>query len=226
MIAIAAIVLVILIYSIHTSYKSEKCITKDKRKIIDTFKGFRRMRHIYDEFELWEMYDILTDDECKKIIKISEERGFKKSRDSSYSTNKTAWISNIEEPLVEHISRLTQNFTDLPIENQEDLQVAKYEKGGVLVPHFDRCTGGKIAAEKRICTFLIYLNEDFKGGETYFPNIGLSIRPKRGKAILFWTRNKNLKIYEEALHQGMQVLEGEKYICTKWSHLSLNTEKY
>ena len=241
MIAIVAIVLVIVAYSMYTSYipqpiESEMIVTRDKRKIVDTYKGFRRMRHIYDEFELWELYNVLTDDECAKIIEISEGYGFKDSTvfksngkhaiDLEYRTSRTVWIGNKRDPLIGHISELTQLLTELPIENQEHLQVAKYEKGGMFIPHFDACTNNDTVCEEnnkgagqRIATLLMYLNDDFKGGETAFPHIGLSIRPKRGKAILFWSTDKYERIHEEAKHQGMPVLEGQKYICTKWTHL-------
>ena len=240
MIAIVAIVLIILVYSIYTSYKSEPelelLVTNDKRKIVDTYKGFRRMRHIYDNFELWELYNVLTEAECAKIIQISEEYGFKDSTvykengkhevDIDYRTSRTVWISNKRDPLMVHISELTHLLTELPIENQEHLQVAKYEEGGRFVPHFDVCVDDKETCDRhnkgageRIATFLIYLNDEFKGGETSFPNIGLSIQPKRGKAILFWSVDKHERLHEEAAHQGMPVLEGQKYICTKWSHL-------
>jgi prolyl 4-hydroxylase len=239
MIAIVAIVLVIVVYSMYTFYRLEpepvKLITKDKRKIVDTYKGFKRMRHIYDEFELWELYNVLTAAECAKIIKISEEYGFKDSKvfsngkhevDTKYRTSRTVWISNKRDPLMVRISELTHLLTELPIENQEHLQVAKYEEGGRFVPHFDVCTDNSETCEKnnkgagqRIATLIMYLNDEFKGGETSFPNIGLSIQPKRGKAILFWSTDKYERIHEEAEHQGMPVLEGQKYICTKWSHV-------
>jgi prolyl 4-hydroxylase len=240
MIATVAIVLIIVVYSMYTSYKPEPeleiLVIKDKRKIVDTYKGFRRMRHIYDDFELWELYNILTEAECKKIIQFSEEFGFKDSKvykrdgkhevDSKYRTSRTAWVSNKRDPLIERIAQLTQLLTDLPIENQEHLQVAKYEEGGRFVPHFDVCTDDEETCDRnnkgagqRVATLLMYLNDDFKGGETVFPHIGLSIRPKRGKAILFRSTDKYEQIYEEAKHQGMPVLEGKKYICTKWAHL-------
>ena len=124
------------------------------------------------------------------------------------------------------ISGLTENLTELPIENQEHLQVAKYDEGGMFIPHFDVCTDDDVTcsennkgAGQRTATLLMYLNDDFKGGETAFPHIGLSIRPKRGKAILFWSTDKYESIHPEAKHQGMPVLEGQKYICTKWSHV-------
>ena len=54
---------------------------------------------------------------------------------------------------------------------------------------------------------MIYLNEDFDGGETNFYFLSqepvLSVRPVRGQALVFahWK-----------LHEGAEVLRGRKYV--------------
>ena len=210
-------------------------ITK-REKTVDTFKGYKRLRHVYNEFELWEIYNILSESECKTIINISEKRGFKASVvhdehgnnivDTDRRISKTGWLSNRIHPLVERLSRTTAVLTGLPVENQELLQVAKYQEGGMFVPHHDTCMGTieeciktDEGAGPRIATLLIYLNDDYIGGQTYFPTINLTIHPKRGKGILFWSCDKNGYTHPESLHQGLTVAGGMKYICTKWAHV-------
>jgi prolyl 4-hydroxylase len=63
------------------------------------------------------------------------------------------------------------------------------------------------------------LNDDFEGGETSFVDIGVSVRPEKGKGILFWTLDANGKIIPQAKHGGEKVRRGNKWICTKWVHL-------
>ncbi len=55
------------------------------------------------------------------------------------------------------------------------------------------------AAAKRILIFMVYLNDDFNGGETVFPHYNDSIKPKKG-SILMWPP---LWMY---LHRGNPVL--------------------
>jgi hypothetical protein len=59
--------------------------------------------------------------------------------------------------------------------------------------------------QKSYQTLLIYLNDDYKGGQTVFYNQDfkkiITVTPKKGTAILF-------KI--DLWHQGEQVLEGYK----------------
>ena len=48
---------------------------------------------------------------------------------------------------------------------------------------------------------MIYLNDNFKGGETKFND--LVIAPKKGSALLF---------YHYLEHEGAEVIEGIKYV--------------
>jgi len=66
---------------------------------------------------------------------------------------------------------------------------------------------------------MVYLNDSFKGGHTFFPTIDLSIKPEKGKAILFWNIDNNENIPKEALHAGLEVESGEKWIVTVWDHV-------
>ena len=70
----------------------------------------------------------------------------------------------------------------------------------------------------RRITIIIYLNENFKGGETVFPKINISVKPQTGKAAVFWSTDDNDAVITEAYHGGNPVSEGEKWICNKWVH--------
>jgi len=58
--------------------------------------------------------------------------------------------------------------------------------GGFTHPHSDNSTNGEYNAFERSkwATF-IYLNDDFEGGELYFPDHGVSIKPKTGLLAAF-----------------------------------------
>ncbi len=55
--------------------------------------------------------------------------------------------------------------------------------------------------EMSLLTFLMYLNDDFHGGETEFP--WQKIKPMRGSALIFPHRLS---------HQGAPVISGVKYV--------------
>ena len=66
----------------------------------------------------------------------------------------------------------------------EELRIKKYEPG--TDDQFDIHTDVQDhESAKRYLAFLIYLNDDFKGGETTFPYNKLTIKPETGKVLVF-----------------------------------------
>lgn len=51
-------------------------------------------------------------------------------------------------------------------------------------------------------TVMIYLNDNFEGGETYFPDSGILVRPQAGMALIFAHRVR---------HEGLRLISGIKY---------------
>jgi prolyl 4-hydroxylase len=68
----------------------------------------------------------------------------------------------------------------------------------------------------------VYLSDVEVGGETIFPTIGLSVKPKVGSAVYFEYCNSLGQVDPLSLHGGSPVLKGEKWIVTKW----MRQEKY
>lgn len=82
----------------------------------------------------------------------------------------------------------------------EQFRFYKYESAQRFKRHIDGRFQRNAQVESRI-TFMIYLNDDFTGGETAFDD--LSIQPKTGMALCF--------IHEQK-HEGRPVEEGTKYV--------------
>jgi prolyl 4-hydroxylase len=60
----------------------------------------------------------------------------------------------------------------------------------------------------------MYLGEPIKGGGTTFPDVKLEVAPKRGNAVFFSYDRADPS--SKSLHGGAPVIEGEKWIATKW----------
>ncbi|WP_442603088.1 2OG-Fe(II) oxygenase [Paenibacillus sp. KN14-4R] len=109
-----------------------------------------------------------------------------------------------------------------PIQNGEEIQILNYDIGKKYKPHFDyfaAASGSKVQLAnggQRMSTLVIYLNDVVSGGETLFPKIGLSIVPQMGSAVYFEYSNSLGQVDPLTLHGGSPVVQGEKWIATKW----------
>ena len=54
------------------------------------------------------------------------------------------------------------------------------------------------------------------GGETGFPALGISIKPKKGMGLFFGSKDKNGKCNKKTQHIGAQVTKGEKRVLQRW----------
>ena len=61
---------------------------------------------------------------------------------------------------------------------------------------------------------MIYLDAPARGGATIFPDVGLEVMPVRGNAVFFSYDRPHPDT--RTLHGGAPVLEGEKWVATKW----------
>lgn len=83
----------------------------------------------------------------------------------------------------------------------ERFRAYRYSPGQRFAPHFDGAFR-RDPHEVSEITVIVYLNEEFAGGETAFLDLEYVVKPKRGMALLF---------AHPILHEGCLVREGRKY---------------
>jgi prolyl 4-hydroxylase len=220
----------------HTEYKYEKSFIPDENTI------FLSDRIVKVAFRLNKPDIVLIDGfmsskECEMLIEDSKNRltpstvanlqtGSRElhpgrtSEQMSYQIKETALIDTIEH-------RISQ-LLNLPIERGEGIQILHYQPGQEYRPHYDYFEESHSASStfigksgQRICTFIMYLNDVEAGGETVFPEINLSVAPKRGSAIYFSYCNSLNQLDTQTIHGGAPVIQGEKWIATKWIRKNL-----
>lgn len=98
---------------------------------------------------------------------------------------------------------------------KSNMQVTKYDKNDFFKLHTDALKEHQIPlfGEQRLWTVILYLNDDFKGGQTCFPYIQEIYYPRQGDIIMWPNVDENMKIHENLKHKGMTVLDGTKYIA-------------
>ena len=113
--------------------------------------------------------------------------------------------------------------TRLPEMIFETPQVMRYTVGQEFKLHHDyldpRVPGHAIDIERRgqrIGTFLVYLNDEFGGGETDFPEAGVSFRGEKGDALFFTNVGRDGAPDVRSMHAGRPPSSGEKWILSQW----------
>jgi prolyl 4-hydroxylase len=156
-----------------------------------------------------------------KVVGKSSEESSKVSRDRT--SESMSFPTCPDDQILQKLQVRIAEITGFPIEHGETLQVVHYEAGEEYKPHYDYFNPstqvGNYHIERggqRIATFMIYLHTTEDGGETIFPKAGLKIKPVKGTAVLFY--NCLPSGLEDAMtfHAGAPVLQGEKWIITKW----------
>ncbi len=130
-----------------------------------------------------------------------------------------AWPSKSEHPLLQKIAAGVARMTGIPESHQESQQILHYLPGGEYSPHYDAFPHGSKALEhggNRILTVIFYLNTVKSGGETTFPELGVSVSPIPCTAIVFANLTGSRQVNPYSLHAGVPVTDGEKWISTIW----------
>lgn len=118
-----------------------------------------------------------------------------------------------ENPAIHALNRRLAKTSGTDVKNGEPLQVLRYAPGQEYRPHFDAIGS---TDNQRVLTFLVYLNDDFDGGETQFLASGLSVKGRAGDGLLFRNADQNGRPDPRSQHAGMPVTEGEKFLASRW----------
>ena len=127
--------------------------------------------------------------------------------------------------LCNHINSDFGNQAIYNVKNLEGWQFIKYDVGGEYIPHhdFDVDLNNRhnkirlaISGGLRLKSIIIYLNDDFEGGETAFTKLDLKIKPETGKLLIWENVHENRKLNRDTLHAGLSVTKGTKYVLITW----------
>jgi prolyl 4-hydroxylase len=119
----------------------------------------------------------------------------------------------IENPAIHAINRRLAALTGTCADQGEPLQILRYRPGEQYRSHFDHVPG---AENQRMLTALIYLNENFEGGETCFVRTGLKVRARKGDALVFRSLGPDRRADPMSEHSGAPVTKGVKYLASRW----------
>ena len=110
-----------------------------------------------------------------------------------------------------------------PMAMLEAANVLHYAVGEKFDEHYDFIdplspSHGRLVAEggQRVATCIIYLNDDYEGGETEFTVLGLSNKGVRGDAVVFLSALPDGTPDRRSAHAGRPPTNGEKWIVVNF----------
>ncbi len=179
------------------------------------------------------IHNFLSDAECDRIIELAkpdlrrstvvDDSKVSGKIDESRTSQGMFFTGPAQDPMLRAIEERIAKVTLIPKENGEAIQVLNYQVNQEYRPHydyFDPATIGGMAnyqrGGQRVATLIMYLHTTQTGGETVFPKANLKIAPKKGNAVLFYNCTLDGKEDPMSLHGGAPVIQGEKWIATKW----------
>lgn len=111
----------------------------------------------------------------------------------------------------------------IPLHNMEANAILHYAVGEEITNHFDFVAPETPNYEQdvamngqRILTFLVYLNDDYEGGETEFPELGILHKGRAGEGLYFVNTLKNNEPDLRTVHAGRPPTAGEKWIVSQF----------
>jgi prolyl 4-hydroxylase len=173
---------------------------------------------------------LLSDDECDELIAQARERLARSetvqtqtgaSEVNDARTSEGMFFNRGETPLCARIEARIAALLDWPVENGEGLQILRYRPGAEYKPHYDYFDPAQPGTPsilqrggQRVASVVCYLNTPVQGGATVFPDVQLDVQPIKGNAVFFsYDRPHPMT---RSLHGGAPVVEGEKWVATKW----------
>ena len=159
------------------------------------------------------MEDFLSKKECLDYMALSEGIGYELAKvNTSAGARVVTGIRNNNrafhksEELAELLWEKGRPFIPEQIGNSraiglnELFRFYRYQRGHQFKGHYDE-SYIRNEVEASYFTFMIYLNDNFQGGDTTFQ--GLRVQPKQGMALIF---------LHSLYHEGSEVTQGVKYV--------------
>ena len=173
---------------------------------------------------------LMTEAECDELVAQARQRLARSetvvtttgaSEVNVARTSEGMFFGRAENPICARVEERIAKLLNWPLDNGEGLQILRYQPGAEYKPHYDYFDPAQPGTPtilkrggQRVGTLVVYLNSPKRGGATTFPDVHLEVAPVKGNAVFFsYDRPHPMT---RTLHGGAPVLEGEKWVATKW----------
>ena len=171
-----------------------------------------------DSNHIYEIENFIPASTCKKLVSwFKNQTKQSKNEGNSLFNNRTIPYSTIDNTEIKQIvnsykydstfhARKLFNKTLYP----DYTDLVFWPSGLSMDVHADAVwlDGTPAKFPYRYCAGVCYLNDDYEGGETFFPNFNTEVKPQIGKIALF---PSNLEY-----QHGVKEVKGERYTMPIW----------
>ncbi len=174
--------------------------------------------------------NVMSNEECDEMIALAMPRMERSqtvvnatgdSEVNEARTSRGMFFGRGENEVCKRLEARLAKLLNWPMVNGEGLQILNYKPGAEYKPHYDYFDPAHSGTPKillrggqRVGTIVMYLNTPTKGGGTTFPDVGVEVAPIKGQAVFFSYDKAHPST--KTLHGGAPVVEGEKWVATKW----------
>ena len=152
--------------------------------------------------------DFLSYDECDELVELYHDTDVIIEQEDNVWTGRGRWptYTDVQKiKLKEKRKLLTQDYFNKKLE-LSNLHMMVWEVGHEMTPHSDYGANNEFPG--RDYASVIYLNEDYVGGDIYFPDLGVTHKPKKGQLVSFHGGN--------TFHGVKRISEGTRFTNICW----------
>lgn len=187
----------------------------------------RAMRIPSNKLDIFIVRDFLDERDCTELIELIDadrepSKLLSQTHDPEFRTSDSCNLNPYDDTVIRIEDKLTDLMGIDPAQG-ETIQGQRYAVGQQFKAHYDFFHQGEDYWEdmqksggQRTWTAMVFLNDVEGGGETFFEHAAVKVTPRRGNLLTWNNMDAWGQSNSYALHQGMPVIAGTKYIITKW----------
>jgi hypothetical protein len=175
------------------------------------FENNPNVEKLHDEEEIWVYRNFLNQEEISEIYNVSKNLG-DEAWGGDAARHTIEWYNGRSSlivpelfPVRNKIQDLVQGYKVTPGES-----LARMWPGDTMHEHEDSCgpEGTDDTDDNNTCAIteygcVVYINDDFEGGDLYYPKLGLSYTPSAGDLVIHGSRIR---------HGVSEVKSGIRYV--------------
>ncbi|KAH8411173.1 hypothetical protein KR222_009647 [Zaprionus bogoriensis] len=176
-------------------------------------------------------HNVLSDLEVEEMkdLSVDMENGLsgpiRENQTESLDIVARATRLTVPSPLRERINHRMTDMTGMDLSEFPELLISNYGLGTYFQPHHDSIYGGRLTEKDlnehgdRMASIVIYAGDVEYGGFTVFPDIQVSVAPKKGSSLVWYNLFDDGTPDKRALHSVCPVVVGSRWTITKWLHV-------